>query len=726
MLRDKRPALWLSTSAVVLITLIWGIQRLGILGDQVFPLTFVLPLLLCVWTRRPWQLWAMTVVSILIMVYKFLWLAPDNPLMAARERMAFYSTVSNNLIGALMVKVMMGYRERLTKKADRILTQNGELESQGGELARQNEEIRAQAEELAQQTEEIETQREILAGQNEELTHANGLLGVREEILETIMRSSRMAGDGTAALNEVCRRTLSAIGAPGEFLAVLEPCGEGFRQLAQSLDPKREGSGAWACGNSLASLVLRENRTAYVDDFAALAEDGIPAGENIDCRSALMTPVPAGDGTAGVMAVFSSQSGHWTQDQFRVLEWAAAQCGLLLESRRWQEALQERAAAVEAANKAKDHFLASLSHELRTPLTPVLAVTGLLEQDARLPEDVRADLEVIQRNIAVQSRLIDDLLDLTRIAKGRVDLDLQPVCVATLLRQSAEILSSAFSAAGVILDLRMELPLPALVYGDGARLQQVFWNILSNSLKFSPPDTTVTVTARLAEDGEDGVELSFRDQGPGILEEDTERIFQPFERATTVNSSGQGGLGLGLSIARAITELHEGRIEARPGGLAGGGWFVVRLPLAKDSPPPPSKASPSPSPKPESDPLKLPRILLVEDHEDTGRTLCRLLARRGYETVHARSCAEAIVFWSQGKFDLLVSDLGLPDGTGVDLLRQLREISPNLPAVCMSGYGMESDISRTLEAGFFSHLIKPVRIQNLEEIIQNVLKRDRR
>jgi signal transduction histidine kinase/response regulator RpfG family c-di-GMP phosphodiesterase len=714
---EKRPSTLLSTTAAAGVVAVWGVVRLALFRDSVFPLTYVLPLLLCVWTRRPWQLWSMVVAFATMAAWKYQWLLAEGE-SPERDRLALIATLANILLGAAIVTGILKLRDRLDARADEIQRQNHELETQAEELTQQNEEIRTQSEELARQATEIEAQAEELAQQNEELTHANVLLTNREEVLQAVVECSRLADRRRGALEEVCRRCLASIGSPGESIAVVERQGDVFHVLAQSsLKEKSAMPEEWPAAQSLAALVMHERRTAYVDDFTARPDLSSPFRDSPQCLSALMTPLLAGGEVAGVVAVCAPVAAHWTQEQFRLLEWAAAQCGLLYESRRWQEALEQRTASLEAANKAKDHFLATLSHELRTPLTPVLLTAGLLEEDARLPEDVVADVRMIQRNIAVQSRLIDDLLDLTRIARGKIDLNMQLVCLSTLLNECAQTVSAELAGAGLKLDLRLDLPHRAMVKGDGARLQQVFWNILTNSIKFSPENSTITLTAKVRDEGPHGsVEVTVTDQGPGISAEDIDRIFLPFEQSTAAATGKKGGLGLGLSIAKAIAELHDGSIHAWPGSSGGGGRFTVRLPLAKVEEAE-DRGLKSADGK-YSPPREGLRILLVEDHEDTGTSLHRLLERKGYRVEYVRSCEEAVARWKDGRFNLLISDLGLPDGTGAELLTKLRGISPDVPAVCMSGYGMEADITRSREAGFRAHLIKPVRFESLEAAIR--------
>jgi signal transduction histidine kinase/CheY-like chemotaxis protein len=477
-------------------------------------------------------------------------------------------------------------------------------------------------------------------------------------------------------------------------------------------------------------VVLQQDQTAYIDDLQRRPDLAAPFEESGSYRSILATPVRLAGRPAGVLVVCSLAPNHWTQEQFRLIEWAAAQVAPLLDSLRWQVALQQRAEAVEQANQAKDQFLATLSHELRTPLTPVLAAAGALEMDARLPEDARAELAMIRRNVAIQSRLIDDLLDLTRISRGKLDLIQQELEVMPLLREAAAIVAADLDAKEQILVQQISVPAGRKLHGDGARLQQVFWNLLKNAVKFSPRGSRLTLDAHVAAghprkrelDG-DRVVVRIADEGVGIEPADLERIFQPFEQAASARRRGGNvGLGLGLSIAKAIVELHDGRLLASSAGPGRGSVFMVELPLLErvcdEATVVQVPAAAAPAAGTEN---SAGRILLVEDHGDTGRVMARLLRRAGYTVVHAETVGAALEAWASESFDLVVSDLGLPDGSGLDLMRQLREQDGRVPGICMSGFGMESDVRASQEAGFAEHLIKPVDMQQLHAAIRRLL-----
>jgi CheY-like chemotaxis protein len=354
---------------------------------------------------------------------------------------------------------------------------------------------------------------------------------------------------------------------------------------------------------------------------------------------------------------------------------------------------------------------------LRTPLTPVLAAAGLLERDMRLPADVRQDLAMIRRNINIQARLIDDLLDLTRIERGRFELDRQVIPVPALLRDAMSIVAPDLDAREQSLELRCDLPNNCSVSGDAARLQQVLWNLLKNASKFSPVRSRIVLSATHVP-GQQRVVVAVQDAGPGISTADRERIFLPFQQAEQMeNSSNQVGLGLGLAIAKAIVERHDGRIYAAAPEEGVGARLVLELPTLPVSQ---TNAALPEGARPSGAGGRTLRILLVEDHQDTGRVIARLLKNAGHSVVHASDAASALGAFADQPFDLVVSDLGLPDESGLVLMQKLRERQPDLPGICMSGYGMEHDLQACMAVGFSEHLTKPVDMPRLHAAINRV------
>jgi signal transduction histidine kinase len=378
-------------------------------------------------------------------------------------------------------------------------------------------------------------------------------------------------------------------------------------------------------------------------------------------------------------------------------------------------ALRAAKEEAEAASRAKDDFLAVLSHELRTPLTPVLMAATALHEDETVPADVREQLGMIRRNVALEARLIDDLLDLTRITRGKLVLRVEPCDVHSLLQHTVEIVREHAREKQIAMTLELEAARHHLD-GDPARLQQVFWNLLRNAVKFTPPLGSIRVRS-FNEAGELGVAVT--DNGAGFDPEAAERIFEPFVQTGSSEQVRAEGLGLGLAIARAVVQVHEGAIRAESAGPGQGATFTVRLPRAKDGaatvPPP---ASPEPHGKEEFS-LRALRLLVVEDHEPTLQVLTRILSRAGHDVVPVGSLAHALEAARGRTFDLLISDLGLPDGTGNQLMAELRSLY-GLRGIALSGYGMEDDVHRSEMAGFAAHLVKPVDPNELKRLIRNL------
>jgi two-component system CheB/CheR fusion protein len=384
-----------------------------------------------------------------------------------------------------------------------------------------------------------------------------------------------------------------------------------------------------------------------------------------------------------------------------------------------QQTMESRNAAL-AASRAKDDFLATLSHELRTPLNPVMLLASDGAENAEFPPAVRSVFETIRNNVSLEARLIDDLLDLTRIAHGKLALNLQPMDLNSTVIDAIRIVAANVSPNSLRLVEEVGKT-PAIISGDAVRLQQVFWNILNNAMKFTPVGGTVTVRTR-TEQRRVCVEIS--DTGIGLQAEDLKRIFDPFSQI----ECRKGGLGLGLAISRQLLELHRGSIHAESDGPGRGSTFVVELPLAPEGTRhgrSPAPAAPAPKAPPVVDSAPLPRpplhLLLVEDHASTRTTLNMLLSRRGFVVTTAASVAEARACAGKKRFDILISDLGLPDGHGHDLLAEFRRTQPHLIGVALSGYGSEEDRARSHTAGYSNHLVKPVSIADLNVVIEHVL-----
>lgn len=369
--------------------------------------------------------------------------------------------------------------------------------------------------------------------------------------------------------------------------------------------------------------------------------------------------------------------------------------------------------AAEKANKAKDDFLAVLSHELRTPLTPALAAASYLAEHEDLSPQLREEVTAIRASVQLEARLIDDLLDLTRITRGKIELHLEVVDVHNLLRNSLEI------ARDKILEKHLDLVVNFgadrhHVWADAIRLQQVFWNLLNNAVKFSKERGRITM--RTANEDRRFV-FQITDTGVGIEPEQRDRIFHAFEQGERVISRKFGGLGLGLTISKRLLELQGGAISVHSEGLNRGASFKLSL-ATIDSP----KITTVSQPTPDQTSARSLQLLVVDDHPQTLRVLASLLRKQGHKVLTAECVQAAIKLLEDEHFDGLISDIGLPDGNGCDVMRAAKA-RQSLVGIALSGFGMEDDIQRSLDAGFEHHLTKPIDFQELQRFVGTMASR---
>ncbi len=382
----------------------------------------------------------------------------------------------------------------------------------------------------------------------------------------------------------------------------------------------------------------------------------------------------------------------------------------ITERRRAEEKLRAAKTAAEKASKAKDDFLAMLSHELRTPLTPALAAASYLAEHEGLPSEFHEEVTAIWRNVELEARLIDDLLDITRIARGKIELHRETVDAHCLVRNAVAV------AHKDMLEKKIELVLElhagaSHVWADPVRIQQIFWNLLNNAVKFSNQEGRITI--QTANEGEKFV-LEITDTGIGIEPEQQERIFHAFEQAELSITRHFGGLGLGLTISKKLLELHGGAIEVRSRGKNLGATFRVAL----DTVAAPVSVS-IPVSKGEAAVEAKLKILMVDDDVDTRRILSRLLSKCGHAVASADSMQAALKLLEDERFDALISDIGLPDGSGNELVCEAKKRQP-LMGIALSGFGAEEDVRQSIEAGFDYHLTKPVNFQNLRALLRQI------
>jgi CheY-like chemotaxis protein len=366
------------------------------------------------------------------------------------------------------------------------------------------------------------------------------------------------------------------------------------------------------------------------------------------------------------------------------------------------------------ANCAKDIFLATLSHELRTPLTPVLGWVNLLRSggpgaDAAL---MTQGLDAIERNARLQARLVDDLLDISRVVSGKLRIEWEPVNLCMIVESAVETVRAEFATRAV--ELAVETPdCPLVVQGAPLRLQQIVWNLLSNAVKFTPRGGRVSLRA-WREGGEARIEVT--DTGIGIEAEFLPNVFDRFRQADGTTTRQFGGLGLGLAIVRALAELHGGWVRAESDGLGHGARFTLGLQCAV-------AAHEREEQKAGDEPVvETVRVLVVDDSIETVELLQMLFARRGYDVSGAASAQEAVTRAREKTPGLIISDISMPETDGYALLAELRRM-PGLeavPAIALTGHAMDEDRERALAAGFAVHMPKPVDPDELLRVVRRL------
>ncbi|HTV63095.1 MAG TPA: response regulator [Verrucomicrobiae bacterium] len=524
-----------------------------------------------------------------------------------------------------------------------------------------------------------------------------------------------VAVNRASSLREVCDAALDAIfqcqASDRAAILLCDSAGvmrfTAWRGISEDYRRAVEGHSPWKKDEMPGPVLISNVDAAPFDEELR----SIVKGEGI--RALAFIPILYNDRLLGKFMVYFNTTHEFASGELQPAQTIASQIASAIERQRVLLELKKAHDEALGASRAKDEFLATLSHELRTPLNPILLVASDAATNLKLPDPVRADFEMVRKNVELEARLIDDLLDLTRVTRGKVLLEKQIMDVHAVLKDAIANVQEEMKQKGIIPTIKLGAMSHA-VYADGVRLQQVFWNLLKNAVKFTPPGGHITVETELPD--EDHLLVKITDTGIGMNEQELSRIFNAFSQGDHASGSAHrfGGLGLGLVISQKLIEFHSGRIRAHSDGRDKGAVFTVELPLASAA----EINGHGTTPNQHTDvtfvsPAKGGRILLVEDHEPTRTSLARLLARRSYEVVTAASLAEARILARQQDFTLLISDIGLPDGSGYELMAEMGKKGP-IRGIALTGYGMEEDLARSRDAGFVAHLTKPIRIQSLE------------
>lgn len=436
------------------------------------------------------------------------------------------------------------------------------------------------------------------------------------------------------------------------------------------------------------------SRTAQASDVLAKLGNGVLLERPLNAETLM---------SAANSAMRSRRRQYETRSHLRLQETVGA------ENRRLYEAERQARADAEAANRAKDEFLATLSHELRTPLSAILGWTYVLQQRRADLGDLARGIDTIERNARAQARLIEDLLDMSRIVAGKVSLELQTVVPANVVEQVIASVLPSIQAKHIEIERSLSAAMVPIA-ADPQRLSQVFWNLLTNAVKFTGDGGRIAVDTSV--DGDEMV-LSVTDSGVGIAPTFLPQVFERFRQADGSTTRSHGGLGLGLAIVKRLTELHGGTVIASSAGLGAGATFSVRLPIAADrqfdpgarlqqgygAPGDEAKATPS---------IQDVKVLLVEDDPDGRDMVEHVLSENGGHVRAVDSAAAALKALAESTFDVVVSDIGMPEVDGYELLHLIRARGNLVPAIALTAFARAEDRDKALGAGYAAHLSKPV------------------
>jgi PAS domain S-box-containing protein len=467
---------------------------------------------------------------------------------------------------------------------------------------------------------------------------------------------------------------------------------------------------------------VEEHARAAYDDEQRIMRTGVPLVDKEECEtytdgsttwlSTTKVPVFDEEGrVTGIVGISRDISERKRAEEAR------------LELAREQAARAE----AEAANRLKDEFLATLSHELRTPLTAILGWARLLADGQVSADKTGEAFQAIYRNARSQAQLVDDLLDVSRIITGKLRIEAVPVNLAAVVEAAASVVRPAAVAKGVSLNVRLEAD-DATIYGDPDRLQQVVWNLLSNAVKFTPEGGEVEARVRRAGSR---MEVAVSDTGAGISAEFLPHVFERFRQADMGTTRRHGGLGLGLAIVSHLVELHGGAVEAESEGEGRGSTFTVRLPVraVRDVTQAPACADEPAGLKTFDASAATPtlegvKVLVVDDEPDARRLLTEVLGRCGAEVLSAASAGEALEMVQSWRPHVLVSDIGMPDGDGYELIRRVRELPEerggSTPAAALTAYAGPADRERALSEGYQLHVAKPVEPAELAAVVASL------
>lgn len=562
-------------------------------------------------------------------------------------------------------------------------------------------------------------------------------LALQYAVTQILSESNDFMESATRILEAACATLEWEVGAlwkvdeGASALRFVDICHAGAMKTPEFDKATRDGH--FEKGAGLPGRIWKSGEPAWIDNVVAdsnFPRAAIAAREGL--RGAFGFPITLGEQVLGIIEFFSPEIREPDDELLKLAAGIGGQIGQFSERKRAEARLaelldSERAARSEAekANRLKDEFLATLSHELRTPLNAVIGWARMLSSGRLDQESANHALEVIERNAWAQKQIIEDILDVSRVITGKLQLNLSPVDLVTIIDAALDAVRPAMEAKEIQIETIIDASL-RLVSGDADRLQQVIWNILSNAAKFTPTGGRVEISVSQSKAH---VEIKVKDSGPGIDPAFLPHVFERFRQADGSTTRMHGGLGLGLAIVRHLVELHGGTIGVENRTDGSGAIFTIRLPLPSGELRAEALASASSIFKevqPEPPSLNALRILIVDDERDALDLISVELAQHGAKVSGVTSAEEALQKLAGEKFDVLISDIGMPKMDGYDLIREIRKGEGNqktIPAVALTAYARVQDRMRAILAGYSTHVAKPVEANELVTVVASLAGR---
>jgi signal transduction histidine kinase/CheY-like chemotaxis protein len=475
----------------------------------------------------------------------------------------------------------------------------------------------------------------------------------------------------------------------------------------------------WSVIRSGVPLRLNEISDEHLQGEAQSPEH-LAIMREIGVKAALIVPIRAGRRVLGAISLISAETdARYDAADEALAEELGRRVGVALENAQLYAAAQAAAQSAEEASRAKDEFLATVSHELRTPLAAILGWSTLLKDRISDPTVVKP-IAVIHRNAQAQVKIIDDILDVSRVITGKLRMDVRATDLAAITRDALEVIRPSADAKRIKLELTTHCD-PCPLVADPERLQQVVWNLLSNAVKFTEAGGTISVS--VAKEDEQLV-LEVRDTGKGIEPEFLPLVFDRFRQADPSTTRRVGGLGLGLALVRHIVELHGGRVIASSEGIGAGTTMTIILPIRAVTAAATLRAAELVSDASTPSSLTGIKVLVVDDEPDARDVVAAVLLDAGAEVDSAGSAAEGFQAFKRFRPDVLVSDIGMPDEDGYAFIRRVRGLSTaeggRIPSLALTAFAREEDRSRAISAGFTTHIGKPVNPAALVGAVANL------